>query len=35
MWNVEFPLRTNRHQLQSFNPTADHASHREFSRLAA
>ena len=33
--NVELPLGANRHQLQRFYPTGDHASYREFGRLAA
>jgi hypothetical protein len=33
--NSQFPFGTYRHQGQRFDPAADHAGHREFSRFAA
>jgi hypothetical protein len=30
--NGQFPFGTHRHQGQRFNPAADYAGHREFSR---
>ncbi len=35
MRDRQFPFGTYRHQSQRFNPAADHAGHREFSRFTA